>query len=180
MKKNKVVFKGTEISVQDVVQIDETSMGKAHKYHKGKYTKRRWCFGISQPCEHKCFIMLVDKRDEATLLNMNDEPNSEMHIVSDGWAAYNNLSSAGYRHSTVIHKTEFKNKEEQTTNSIESVWFQFKTWINAMHELRKGYYKDYMDEFMFRYNMCKGNRNDCIEPFLAHLRHYQGFKVEDE
>ena len=112
MKKNKMVFKGTGISVQDV-QIDGSLMGKAQKYHKGKYTKRRWCFGISLTSEHKCFIALVDKIDEATLLKIitdHVEPNSEMLIVSDDWAAYNNLSSAGYRHSTAIHKTEFKNK----------------------------------------------------------------------
>ena len=47
-----------------------------------------------------------------------------------------------------------------------------------MHGLRKGYYEDYMDEFMFRY-IFKDHQNDCIEPFLAHLRHYQGFKVYD-
>ena len=72
-----------------------------------------------------------------------------------------------------VHKEEFKSNDGYTTNLIESLWSQFKNWINNMHGLRRDAYDAYLDEFMYRYNYSGGNRNDCIDSFLKHLEDYQ-------
>ena len=58
-----------------------------------------------------------------------------MLIVSDDWAAYRNLTKAGYALTVFIHKEEFVNKEGilLNMNSIESIYSHFKNWINNMH-----------------------------------------------
>ena len=74
-------------------------------------------FGISRPSEHKCLLIPVERRDEKTLMKIileHADLNSEMRIVSDGWAAHRNLTQAGYTHSVDI-------KEGYHTNSIESI-----------------------------------------------------------
>ena len=155
------------------MQIDESAFGKTQKYRKGKYYKKRWIFRISQPSKHKCLLVPVEKRDAKTLLDIickYVDTGSNMKVVSDGWAAYNTLAQKGYQHSVVVHKEEFVNASGEHTNSIESVWSQFKTWISNMHEHRNDKYDEYINEFMFRYNFCGGNRNDCFPQFIRELR----------
>ena len=176
INKDKVYFTGKDVEINKIVQIDESSFGKSNKYHRGKKFKNYWMFGISQPSEHKCLLIPVEKRDEKTLMKIileHVDLNCEMRIVSDGWAAYRNLREAGYTHSVVIHKEEFVNKEGYHTNSIESIWSQFKNWINSMHGLRNSTQIEYINEFMYRYNICGGTRNNALEPFLSDLRNYQ-------
>ena len=55
------------------------------------------------------------------LIKKHVSQESNMKFISDGSAAYNKLEEAGYKHSVVTHKGEFKNKYGDTTNSIESV-----------------------------------------------------------
>ena len=138
MAENKLNFNGNGVIIEDIVQSDESMLGRTQKYHEGKYTKHRWCSGISQTSEHKCFFTFVEKRDETTLMKLiqdHVDPGAQMLVVSDGWAAYRRLSAAGYKHSVVIHKHEFKISEGYTTSSIESMWEQFKGWVNQMHGL---------------------------------------------
>ena len=50
-----------------IVQIDESKFGK-RKYHRGHHVEGQWVFrGIEQESRN-CFMIAVDKRDEATLL----------------------------------------------------------------------------------------------------------------
>ena len=58
------------------------------------------------------------------LIKKHISTESKIKIISDGWAAYSKLEAAGYRHSVVTHKEEFKNRAGDTTNSIQSVWSQ--------------------------------------------------------
>ena len=174
MAKEKVFFTGDDITVDAVVQIDESKFGKVSLYNRGKRFARYWVFGISQQSTHKCYIQIVQKRDNKTLMRIikdHVDPHCRMLVVTDGWAGYNTLKEEGYQHSVVVHKEQFVNREGRHTNSIESVWSQFKTWINGMHGVRKDLYNDYAMEFMYRYNYCRGSRNSCLEHFLGLLKH---------
>ena len=46
MAKNKIFFNGKGVSIEDIVQIDESMLGNTLKYHKE----------ISQPSDHKSFF----------------------------------------------------------------------------------------------------------------------------
>ena len=53
-----------------VVQIDESKFGK-RKYHRGHKVEGQWVFGGIEDGSRKCFMVAVEKRDEATLLPIN-------------------------------------------------------------------------------------------------------------
>ena len=170
MIQEQISFVGEGISAS--CQIDETLLGKSRKYNRGKAYAQTWLFGISQASEHKCCIIPVARRDEKTLMGLikkHISTESKMKIISDGWAAYSKLEAAGYTHSVVIHKEEFKNKAGDTTNSIESVWSQLKTWVARMHGLDKHHLEEYISEFTFRYNFCGSSTGNCINQFLQLL-----------
>ena len=50
-----------------IVQIDKSKFGK-RKYHPGHHVEGQWVFGGIERDSRKCFMVAVDKRDEATLL----------------------------------------------------------------------------------------------------------------
>ena len=161
------------------LQIDESLLGKKQKYNKGKYFKREWLFGISDPAEHKVFVKMVEKRDRATLEDIimdHVEPSTEIRIISDGWAAYSKLSEAGYKHEVVVHEQEFVNEDGFHTNSVESVWSQIKVWFSGMHGVQKKWYNSYLDEFMYRYNFAGSSRGCCMEKLFEDIAHFYDVK----
>ena len=171
MQTEKIKFTGDGVTAE--VQIDESLCGKKRKYNRGKFFSQVWLFGISQLSEHKCILVPVEKRDEATLMKIIEEhvdKSCNMKVVSDGWSSYKNLALAGYQHSVVIHKNEFVNDQGDHTNSIESIWLQLKSWMSSMHGVDKSSFEEYLSELMFRYNYCGGSRADCFEQFLQELR----------
>ena len=94
-----------------VVQIDESKFGK-RKYHKGHHVEGQWVFGGVESDSRKCFLIAVEKRDEATLLTIIEKwIELGKVIISDCWKAYCNLLNSliekyGYRHFTVNHSKE--------------------------------------------------------------------------
>ena len=118
------------------LQIDESVLGKKCKYNRGRPFKNYWLFGISDPKNHKCFLVMVPNRTKETLLSIIEThvpKSANIKIISDGWASYESLTQLAYKHSTVVHKTEFLNSLGEHTNSIESVWSQLKNWFRGMH-----------------------------------------------
>ena len=69
---------------------------------------------------------------------------TNMQVISDGRAAYSKLQQAGYRHSVVVDKNEFVNSDGDHTNTIESIWSQFKNGINSMHGVKKESFDEYL------------------------------------
>ena len=111
------------------VQIDESKFGK-RKYHKGHHVEGQWVFGGIEEDSRKCFLVAVEKRDEATLLPIIQrwiEPGTK--IVSDCWKAYINLWKHGYEHVTVNHSKEFVNASGEHTNKIEGHLHQAKVTL---------------------------------------------------
>lgn len=67
------------------VEIDESKFGK-RKYHRGHAVEGQWVFGGVERGTNKCFLVLVEKRDKTTLLNIIKEwilPGTT--IISDCW-----------------------------------------------------------------------------------------------
>ena len=159
-------------NLQTELQIDESIFGKKRKYNRGKNFQRFWIFGISDAENHKVHIEIVETRDRETLQNIilkHVIPSKETRIVSDGWAAYNQLQDIGFQHEVVIHEQEFVNQDGFHTNSIESVWSQFKNWINSMHGVSHKCYRSYIAEFMFRYNYAGSYRGNCFKKLIEEI-----------
>lgn len=170
LKRHPVQFDNEEVVV--TTQIDESIFGKKQKYHKGKYFKRTWFFGISDQKQHKCYIEAVEKRDCSTLEGIilkHVKPNTTTTIVSDGWAAYNKLEELGYKHEVVIHEKEFVNNDGFHTNSIESIWSQVKAWFISMKGVKSELYPSYLAEFMYRYNYAGSSRGQCLEKLFEDI-----------
>ena len=133
-----------------IVQIDESKFGK-RKYHRGHHVEGQWVFGGIEENSRKCFLVAVEKRDEATLLPIIQKwiaPGTI--IVSDCWKAYCNLEKHGYEHRTVNHSVEFVNDDGDHTNKIEGHWRQAKCKLPKFG-VRKHLFSTYLAEFIWRY-----------------------------
>ena len=149
-----------------IVQIDESKFGK-RKYHRGHHVEGQWVFGGIEQESRKCFMIAVDKRDEATLLPLIKrwiEPGTI--IISDCWKAYCNLEKHGYTHRTVNHLQEFVNEQGDSTNKMEGHWRPAKVKLPPFG-VRKHHFSSYLAEFMWRY---KHREDDLFEIFLGDVK----------
>ena len=148
------------------VQIDESKFGK-RKYHRGHHVEGQWVFGGIEGDSRKCFLVAVEKRDEATLLPIIRrwiEPGTK--IISDCWKAYIKLENHGYEHATVNHSKEFVNEDGEHTNKIEGHWRQAKC-VLPKFGVRKHLFSTYLAEFIWRY---KNRGEDLFSVFLTNLK----------
>ena len=138
-----------------IVEIDETIAVK-RKYNRGRMLATGWLFGGIERRRDgvfNCFIVLVYDRSEAHLTSLiRSRVAPGTHIITDGWAAYQNLSSMGYRHSVVIHEENFVSPVDGDvhTQTIESTWCSLKRFIRAHGTHKGGYYLEYICEYIFR------------------------------
>lgn len=110
------------------VEIDETQVFK-NKNHRGRPTgeqaRRKWLFGGICRETKETFFALVSDRSQATLMAaLQANVISGTNIISDGWAAYYNISSYGFPHDWVNHSVNFVSPENEEihTQTIERVW----------------------------------------------------------
>ena len=81
-----------------MVQIDESKFGK-RTYHRGHHAEGQWVFGGIEQDSRKCFLMVIEKQDEGTLLPIIQKWTAPgTIIVSDFWKAYCNLEKHGCEH----------------------------------------------------------------------------------
>eukprot|EP00095_Tigriopus_kingsejongensis_P010183 snap_masked-scaffold105_size367834-processed-gene-1.11 protein:Tk10183 transcript:snap_masked-scaffold105_size367834-processed-gene-1.11-mRNA-1 annotation:"hypothetical protein CLF_100748" len=103
-----------------IVEIDETLLAKA-KYNRGRWPEQRWVFGGVERESGKCFMVEVPDRSRETLepiIKQYIRPGTR--IMSDGWAAYRQISSiegANYSHSVIIHEKNFVLPEDSKVHT---------------------------------------------------------------
>jgi hypothetical protein len=138
-----------------IVEVDETMVVK-RKNNQGRMLSQGWLFGGIErrnDGEFKCFLRLVYDRSETHLTHwIRRHIAPETHIITDGWAAYRNLSSMGYTHSTIIHENNFVSPEnaEVHTQTIEATWGSLKKFIRAHGTNKSTHYIEYICEYVFR------------------------------
>jgi IS1 family transposase len=160
------------------VEIDETLAIK-RKYNRGRVLRDGWLFGGIEQREDnvfRCFIQMVYNRSEAHLTNLirrHVAPGT--HIITDGWAAYQNLSAAEYTHSVVIHEQNFvsPNDDQTHTQKIESTWSSLKRFIRSRGTNKGDCYLEYVCEYMFR-----RRHVDVFEGLLNAIRMKYAFNTE--
>lgn len=113
---------------ETIVEIDETQIYK-NKNHQGRLTgeqtRGQWLFGGICRQTKETFFELVPDRSEATLMAaLQAHVVAGTRIISDGWAAYRNITSYGYQHDWVNHSENFVSPEndEIHTQTIERAW----------------------------------------------------------
>ena len=133
-----------DIKLQGEVEIDESLFGRRTKYHRGNPRGLKvWVFGMVERSTNRLKIFPVHTRDATTLMTLiknHIAPGST--VITDGWAAYHDLQSAGYDHYIIEHKTSFSRlcRDRRTgrlvtvhTNRIEGSWKHAKDYFRRMN-----------------------------------------------
>lgn len=146
------------------VQIDESLFAR-RKYHVGRYVKEQWIFGAIDCVTKDCILVPVNQRDQNTLLPIIAHyilPGSR--IVSDGWAAYINISSLGYEHLVVNHSEHFVDPDTGAyTQRVENMWMRAKMRNKKECGTARHLLDDYLSEFMWRSKYGKSSFSNILE-----------------
>lgn len=126
---------------------------------KGKRTRNRharpipeqWVFGAYDVETKRGWIELVDDRSKETLLPIIQSwclPGTI--IVSDGWPAYNNISSLGFEHEVVIHERYFVDPNTGVhTNNVEAYWQRCKRRFKKIYGTSRNLLPSHIDDFLW-------------------------------
>ncbi|EYB81257.1 hypothetical protein Y032_0388g496 [Ancylostoma ceylanicum] len=153
------------------VEIDETCVTK-RKYNRGRWVRRhQWLFGGYERGSGKSFLILVRRRDAATLLRLIVKyirPGTT--IISDCWRAYNRIASLpqGFRHLTVNHQVNFVDPSTGAhTQNIECHWQKFKNLAKRKYGINNRRYRDFISEFLWRQRF--GKRDEAFFNFWSQV-----------
>lgn len=138
-----------------IVEVDESKYFY-RKYHRGQWRQGQWVFGGVERRSGKCFLVVVPDRRESSLRAATERwvlPGT--HIISDGWASYQNINvwaNGVYTHSAVIHERNFvdPNDSETHTQNIENLWMRAKRKIRRQFGTSETLFPSYLHEFMWR------------------------------
>jgi hypothetical protein len=101
--------------------------------------------------KRQIFLEVVSDRSSSTLLEIikrRIKPGS--HIVTDCWGAYNDLTSLGYKHSTVNHSKNFVDPiTKENTNTIEGNWLYVRRHL-GLHGVRGSNISTNLFDFLYR------------------------------
>jgi len=160
------------------VEVDESKFGK-RKYNRGHYVEGQWVFGGVERGSSRSFMVPVEKRDSATLMQLILEwilPGTT--IITDGWKAYNALDELDYQHLVVNHSICFVNKETGAhTNTVEGYWGHVKRSL-PQYNRRKNRYMGYLAKYIFTKKIKFANK-DCVEEFFRAAGRMDKAKVID-
>ena len=127
-----------------VVEIDESVLTR-WKYNRGRMVREQWVFGGIDTTTRQAFLVPVEQRNADTLLPIIQQyilPGTT--IVSDCWAAYNNIANLGYQHLTVNHTYNFVGPIAHAhTNNVENFWMLSK----VRNKKERGTKNDLLDSY---------------------------------
>ena len=142
------------------VEIDESLYVK-RKYNRGRQFREQWVFGGICREDRQSFLYPVEARDAATLLpTIRDSVRPGTTILSDMWAAYNQIQQDGYQHGTVNHSLNFVDPVTGVhTNTIECHWKHAK----QRHKRHNGTHRSMLDSYMCEWMWRQRNKfHPCI------------------
>jgi hypothetical protein len=113
--------------------------------------RERWVFGAYDTLQKMGWIQLVPDRTADTLLPLiRDWCREGTIIVSDGWAAYNQVERIGFEHRVVVHERHFVDPETGVhTNGVENYWQRCKKRLKRIHGTNQALLPSHLDEFLW-------------------------------
>ena len=144
----------------DHVEVDEAYVGGKRRKVKG-FTGRSAkgktvVFGILER-DGELFTKVVPNASRKSLIPLivANVPKGT-RISSDEWSPYRVLSSLGYRHETVDHRSKEYARGDIHVNTLESFWAILKRSIRGTHiHVSPKHLPKYLGEFEYRYNLRK-------------------------
>lgn len=139
----------------NVVEIDETCLGRQRKYHRGAFrgSGQKWVIGLLDRLSKKIHIQWVPNRTRPTLLPIIEQhviPGSIIH--TDEAPVYRILNQRGFEHYTVKHKESYVAPDGTHTNNIENCWSHLKAVFKQKHGVPNDKLPAHIDEFLYRWN----------------------------
>jgi transposase-like protein len=98
---------------------------------------------------------MIESADTATLTKFVKKAVSDKVdlVATDEHAGYRHLTSLGYKHGTVNHRSHEYVRGNVHTANIDNFWSLLKRGIlGTYHNVSKAYLPLYLAEFQFRYN----------------------------
>ena len=137
-----------------VVKIDECRLGR-RKHHRGCIPRKIWVFGaiVRSSNPPKNFIETVPRRSRRILIPLIQRRISPgSRTISDGWAAYNDISSYGFTHSVVNHSVSLVNPTDHSTHTqnIENLWRCLRRFLYSKGTYYRRHLEEYIQELSFR------------------------------
>ena len=137
-----------------VVEIDE-SYFYGRKYHRGRIVHGLWVFGAVERESGRCMLQVVRNRRAQTLLPLIQQwclPGT--HVMSDGWAAYQNLAQFNggvYLHDVIVYQHNFVDPlhPDVHTQNIENLWMRAKRKLRRQFGTTRPLFDTYLEEFMW-------------------------------
>jgi len=130
------------------------------KYHRGMSRGQKvWIFGVVERESNRLKLFPVDNRNADQLLSYCDVTLGST-IYSDRWAAYNSLTSLGYRHFVVEHKHALKQVCTDAvtgefvivhTNTIEGCWKHAKAHFKRINGTKIEQFEGHLCEIIWRW-----------------------------
>ena len=138
-----------------VVEIDESYFFR-RKFHRGRRVNGLWVFAAIERDSGLCMMEVVPERTAQTLVPLIQQwclPGT--HIISDGWAAYSNLSQLNggvYLHDVVVHQENFVDPlhPEIHTQNVENLWMRAKRKLRRQFGTTRQLFDTYLREFVWQ------------------------------
>lgn len=154
----------------NVVEIDETGLGRKRKYNRGAFrgSGLKWVLGIIDRTTKLIHVQLIPNRTRDVLL-----PIIEAHVLretvihTDEAPVYRILNNRGFEHYTVKHKETYVAPDGTHTNFIENVWTHLKNNLKQKHGVPNDKLPAHIDEFLYRWN--RKNEGPIFEMLLRDM-----------
>lgn len=138
-----------------VVEIDETCLGRKHKYQRGYFrgSGQKWVIGLLDRNTKKVHIQWVPNRTRPILFDIIQRHVQQHSVIhSDEAMVYRTLNRVGYIHRTLCHQENYVAPDGTHTNNIENHWLHLKNFLREKHGVYTTNLAAYLDEHLYRWN----------------------------
>lgn len=166
-KQIRLLFEQNKKTLKNTIEVDETYFGGKYRGKRGRGSENKTpIIGLAERKGDIVAKVTANTRFSTVHSLLREKVAIGADIMTDEYRSYSSLKYFGYRHKTVKHGQKQWVKDGIHTNTIEGFWSQFKRSISGTHHsVSPKYLQNYVDEFVFRYNL-RGYINPLFFEFL--------------
>jgi len=161
-----------------IVEIDETYVGGAKKFQKGKIVKKAPMLTLIDRETGRSASFVVDRATKAEIFPiLRENLDREARVITDDAGIYNKLHEE-YAHAFVVHSEGQYGRGEIHTNTVEGYYSAFKRGMKGVYQhCSKKHLHRYAAEFDFRYSNRIANGINDEERTLAAIAGITGKRL---